>query len=277
MSSGSALAGVVPSQGDLIRAGSYLLGILAPPAQPPTPSGPIRKDLSTVLNTRLTNYHSLAAEWQSRDWPSQPGPASASASRLGEADASASLQTQTARAATRLLSLLIDRLNQSPKPPTPAAGSASTGPASVGLPPVLGQRDHQVVSQLSGVIARWGIAALVRPEVLPPALAGPGAPVPAPAPRPASRFSEVDDAAEAQNAANEVANEAELGQVTRLLLETTLPGPDTTQGRKELAGVVRAQVALPVVGALVQLGYGGTAEAGVADWAKGALDAMFAR
>lgn len=265
-------SGSLPSQPELVRAGSYLLGL----SQPDTPaSTQLRKELATVLSTRLINHNAVAARWSPQanfdSAPSQPEPV-ATTSTGAQLDSSTSLQAQTARAATRILSLLVDSLNHAAPPSSPSASATSSTPA--GAPPVFGQRDHQVLSQLAGVIARWGVSSLVRPGVLPRALSGPPGPSPA-APASSSRFAEVDEAAEQADAAKAVADELELEQLTRLLLEVTLPAKDAGQGRKELAAIVRMQVALPLVGALVQLAFGGTS--GAAGWAREALDGMFAR
>lgn len=92
-----------------------------------------------------------------------------------------------------------------------------------------------------------------------------------------SRFAEVDDAADAAAAVAEKEKERELEGVVRVLLEVALPGAEAGRGRRELAGVVRGQVAVPLVGGLVQLGFGGTTEADVGQWARDALEGMFAR
>lgn len=124
--------------------GRILLGLEA--------SHKLSQSLSDVLRARLIAFHQTRHE---------------SASHVESAENEAELQWLTAQAGVCLLGELSNAVSHALAKPVP---STST---SAGVAPLFGAKDLQVLRQLGAVVARWGLAANCKADILPTALKDP--------------------------------------------------------------------------------------------------------
>jgi hypothetical protein len=142
-------------------------------------------------------------------------------------------------------------------------------PPGGGGVPQFGLKDIKILSTLASVISRWGVASRVVEGVLPVALGGRGKKGGGGG---GGRISEVVEGEEEE--------EGELEGVVRGLVGLLRgngkggegKGKGREGGRGELEGIVLKEVLVPLMGALVQLGYAPTRNKDEREWATEALD-----
>ncbi|SCZ96883.1 BZ3500_MvSof-1268-A1-R1_Chr4-1g06816 [Microbotryum saponariae] len=149
------------------KACAILLGLDQPPTKLRSPSSATsssknrQEQLNELLQRRLDGYHALIARGEE------------TRESLDQISRQDELERETARAALRSLANVNELLQETTSrketapPPTPAKGRGEVMPPP---PPKLSVKDNQVVSQLAGIVARWGIARSVAAGILPTSL-----------------------------------------------------------------------------------------------------------
>lgn len=249
-----------PSLKTVIQAASRLVGVT-------DTASPKPKTLAAILSSRLDAFHSLSTSWPS----TAPNPSRTTLDALSEIG----LKRLTAHHALSCLLLISDKLNNnqftftSTSQPHASTSTSSTIPS----PPLFGSRDLKVLSMLSGVIGRWGLAALVLEGVLPSSLRDGARKQKSDSSTSSGRFSEITQE-----------DEEEERQESKLLCEMTKSvmgvavvdknnnAGMTTKERQQLASIVLPQLLIPLLGALLQLGSFENL-----DWAKKGLGKLCSR
>ncbi|SCV69399.1 BQ2448_2419 [Microbotryum intermedium] len=222
---------------DELKACAILLGIDQPPTKLPSPSSASsssktkQDQLSELLQRRLDGYHaSLSSEVTIQE----------SFDRVRTQD---ELERDTARAALQSLTQVHGLLQE----PTSGKGTAPQPPTTKARgqappPPKLSVKENQVVSQLAGIVARWGIAKSVAMGVLPTSLTGTRQPPSSSSGPNKGKIVEIieDEATPAQ--------QKQLELFVQGVLELIGPPVDG-----EIRHLVIPQVLLPLIGGLVQL------------------------
>lgn len=230
-----------PRLKDVITAASYLLGLTISPT-PNQSTSTVKDSLSSILLRRLISF-----KQQINEWSTQPHlPSLSFTTNSSELE----LKRITAESAIFCLLLISENISNSSSNSSNNQPYASTSTSSIPPPPLFGSRDLKVLSMLSGVIGRWGLASKVVEGVLPQSLRD-GAPKRAET----SKFTEiVGDEAERDL-------KAEFDSLNRLSKEiwsiVLISRGDSSRGgdKEQLAGIVLPQLLLPLIGALLQLGY----------------------
>lgn len=204
-------------------------------AEPPPKLTSQKDSLSSILLRRLQGFHDQLGLVQLPTDPTER-----------------QLKLTTAQAASKALQLIASLVEERSEP----AASTSTA-QNAPQAPVFGVRDVKVLSMLSGIVARWGVGLKVDEGVLPSGLVD--------RPPPRSKITELVEEGEDTG--------DPLSETVQGLLHLTRISKDSSEGAKQLAGIVAPQVLLPLIGGLVQLGYAPTqhAEGG---WAREALQQL---
>lgn len=231
-----------PRLKDIISAASYLLGITAPTTSNQSTST-VKDSLSSILLRRLISFRQ-----QINKWSSQPDlPFISSASSYSEIE----WKRITAESSLFCLILISQTISNSTSNSSNKQPHASTSTSSsIPPPPLFGSRNLKVLSMLSGVIGRWGLASKVVEGVLPQSLRD-GAPRRAET----SKFTEIIGEEEERDLQVEFDS---LNKLSREIWSIVLVSrSDNSRGgdKEQLAGIVLPQLLLPLIGALLQLGY----------------------
>lgn len=232
----------------LVAAGTALLGLAEQPPPLPTPSRP-KDSLASILQRRLVQF-------QGHDWTAHTLPASLAVVIAHPTPSEGDLKRATAESAAFLLTLINSLADEE------TLSQPSTSTAKLVHIPLFGSRDVKVIATLAGVLGRWGISARIIDGILPSSLKEGQKPIN----KTTSRFSEIVDIP----ASNDV---EELKIVAKQVLNLVqLPaGERRDSGRGQLAALVLPQLLLPLLGALVQIGFSSTTEI----WARESLDTLF--
>ncbi|SGZ24900.1 BQ5605_C023g09752 [Microbotryum silenes-dioicae] len=222
-----------------LKACAFLLGLDQPPNKLPSPSSATsssknrQEQLDELLQRRLDGYYALIARARGEETPES----------LDQISGQDELERETARAALKSLAnvneLLLQETTSRKETAPPPAPAKARGEVKPPPPPKLSVKDNQVVSQLAGIVARWGIARYVAAGILPTSLM-------------TSRRS--------PTAFNK-------GKIVEIVEGETIPGGQGrlqhfVQGVLELIGpradgemkqLIIPQVLLPLIGGLVQL------------------------
>lgn len=236
----------------LVEAGTILLGLAEQPAPLPTPNRP-KDSLATILHRRLSQFESLLYD---DDWTTHALPPSLTLVTRNLTPAEGDLKRATAESAAFLLILIKSLANEE------TLSQPSTSTAKLVHIPLFGSRDVKVIATLAGVVGRWGIAARIADGILPSSLKEGQRSVG----KSASRFSEIVDTPVSND-------EEELRIAVKQVLDLVLlpAGERRDSGRGQLAALVLPQLLLPLLGALVQIGFSTATEI----WARESLDSLF--
>lgn len=181
-----------------------------------------KETLGTVVGRRIAAF---GAQTDGLDRFTSPGEARA-VSACGPDTPEAEIKVLAAALALRCIEEVATILR------SPSLPSSSTAPP-------LGSRDSKVLQMLSGIVAKWGVAAQVEQGILPPSL----------------REKQQKDAK-----LSELSDDDEEGQLARTAERLfAIVAPTTGQGTDMLnpmRALVLPSVFVPLVAALLQLGYG---------------------
>lgn len=215
------------NQGSLTRAGTVLLGLDS--------TSPVRRDsLESLLRHRIVAFLAASNLDQPPELVTQT-----------EED----LKRTTATYAASIISQTADLARHDSTTPRPSTSTATAPP-----PPLFGARDTKVLSMLSGVVGRWGIAARVQDDILPASIKDRTKRTPPTSTDKGSRFTEIVEEEEEGDDSGEG-----LEEIVKVVLDVVLlpKGVHRDSGSGQLAALVLPQLLLPLFGSLVQLAYGG--------------------
>lgn len=210
----------------LFDAANTLLGTAEDTAVLPSPIRQ-RDSLSTILQRRLARFYALAATLQLSEQQQLP-------ERVHEQ--SLQSETELKRLTAQSASFLLNLIHYQAKASLPSTSK------QVNIP-LFGTRDRKTVATLAGLVGRWSISHSIINGILPSTFKDGTV-------KSSDRITEIIDP-------NPSFRACELNLVVKETLQLVLLQPHESRhsGTSQLAALILPQLLLPLLAALVQLGY----------------------